>query len=146
MHCSNISKTASWGVLHILIFIQVKECVSGLWVRHKARVALTCVKYLNWWGISHLLAKKIQVVPLDQLTQTDVSVSPFLSLRRQKLGFHCCPQWLWAAATGACWEPVVFVHRRANVSTPWKGDGSGRTAYTPSPRWGGARWGSQEVN
>lgn len=72
MHCSNISKTASWGVYPI------KECVSGLWVQHKARVALTCGKYLNWWGISHSLAKKIQVVLLEQLTQTDVSVSLFL--------------------------------------------------------------------
>lgn len=112
------------------------------WPLHKIRqsiIASACGKYLNSLTMCQLL--DIETGPFG----SDRCCSCPLSLCRQELGFHCRAQWLWAAPTGACWEPHIFLHRGEGISTPWKRDGQGWTAYTPPPRWGGARWGHWQV-
>lgn len=65
------------------------------WPLHKIRqpmVAPTRGKYLNSLRGSHLLdiETRFKLSTLDLVAQTDVL--SFLSVCRQELGFHCCPQ------------------------------------------------------
>lgn len=91
----------------------------------------------------HLLWHRKQSQARDVSCRSGWWISSSFCLCRQKLGFHCCAQWLWAAATGARQQPGVFVPRREDVSAAGERHGQARAADTAPPRRSGARWGRQ---